>query len=241
MILRSLGAVLASMIACAVTGCVVPAGVDPLPYFAEDGSGNEVQTPLLCVLYYRYGFLDGDVESCNEVGWKLKTLNAEDLNSDEYRSRRNELQHTMLSMATKACGDYRNRLTERSESLSVGPGTLALLLTAGSAAATSAKELAAAAAAAGGISQITEESYTNDLANTQMGIELARTRIFKQILDGQKENLLKYPVSRAINDAKRYHGVCNRTDGSAQASRALSGEIDDLSSGTRDPSGDSDQ
>ena len=233
MILRRLVSTLALAAACAATGCAIPAGVDPLPYFAEDDSGSEVQTPQLCVLYYRYGFLEGGVENCNRVGWKLKELSADELKSDEYRSRRNELQHAILSMATTACGDYRRRLTARSEGFMVSTTVLALFLSAGATVGTDtiAKELAAAATAFSGISQLTEESYTNDLENTQMGIELARTRIFRNILGSQEEDLLKYPVSRAINDAKRYHGVCNRADGSAQASRALSGQIQALSGG----------
>ena len=233
MILKRLVSALALAAVCAVTGCAIPAGVDPLPYFAEDDSGNEVQTPQLCVLYYRYGFLEGGVENCNRVGWKLKELTADELKSDEYRSRRNELQHAILSMATNACGDYRKRLTARSEGFMVSTTVLALFLSAGATVATNtiAKELAAGATAFSGISQLMEKSYTNDLENTQLGIELARTRVFRNVLDGQKDDLLEYPVSRAINDAKRYHGVCNRADGSAQASRALSGQIQQLSGG----------
>ena len=242
MILRSLGAVLALVAVCTVTSCAIPAGVDPLPYFAEDPSGNEVEMQQLCILYYRYGFLDGDVESCNKVGWKLKELSENDLDSKEHQSRRNELQHTLLSMATKACGDYRKTLTQRSETFMIGPAVLALFLSAGSVASHSAAtELTATATAVSGVSQLTEESYTNDLVNTQMGIELARTRIFKQILNDQNENLLKYPVSRAINDAKRYHAVCNRTDGRIQASRALSEQLSNRGSQEPDPNGSNDE
>jgi len=212
---------------CALTACGIPAGVDPLPYFAEDDSGSNVQLPQLCVLYHRYGFLEGDIGTCENVGWKLKELSKAELESEEYRSRRNELQHTILVMATKACGDYRKRLTERSEGFTVGSAALAVSLSAWAAAATGniAREVAAVATASSGINQLTEGSYANNLENTLMGIELARTRIFKNMLDGQGKDLLEYPVARAINDAKRYHGVCNRADGSTQASRALSGQI----------------
>ena len=69
----------------------------------------------------------------------------------------------------------------------------------------------------------------NDLENAQLGIELARTRIFRNILNGQGSSLINYPLSRAVNDAMRYHGVCNRSDGASESSRALSNEIEDLS------------
>ena len=212
---------------CAATGCAIPAGVEPLPYFAADASGGKVQTPQLCVLYHRYGFLEGGVENCNQVGWKFKELNEAELKSAEYRSRRNELQHTILAMATKACGDYRKELTERSEGFTMGSAMLAVSMSAWAAAATGniAREVAAVATASSGVNQLTEGAYANNLENTLMGIELARTRIFDNIRDGQDKDLLEYPVSRAINDAKRYHGVCNRADGSTQASRALSGQI----------------
>lgn len=226
-----LRAAVSATFAAANMGCAVPSGVAPLPYFAEDDSGNEIETPQLCVLYHRYGFLDGDVSTCNEVGWKLKELSAENLKSDEYRSRRNELQHTMLSMATTACADYRKKLTSRSEGFRVSTAVIAMVLSAGATVAAetvAVTELAAGATAFNGISQLMEESYTNDLENTQMGIELARTRVFWNILDGQQDNLLKYPVSRAINDAKRYHSVCNRVDGRAEASRALSDQIEEV-------------
>ena len=213
--------------AVAIMGCAIPAGVDPLPYYSVDGSGNEVQTKTLCVLYFRYGFLHGDVATCDEVGWRLKELSDDDLMSDVYRSRRNELQHTILSLATKACSEYRTKLTNRAEGFMVSTTILALVLSAGATVATDtiAKELAAGATAFTGISQLTDESYTNDLANTQLGIELARTRIFRNILSEQEKDLLGYPLARAVNDAKRYHGVCNRTDGRSQASRAISSQI----------------
>lgn len=219
-------AVVAASAICAVTGCAIPAGVDPLPYFAEDASGNEVETPQLCVLYHRYDFLDGGVDTCHQEGWKLLMLTEEQLKDVAYRSRRNELQHTMLSMATSMCSNYRQELTERSETVMVAPSLLGLVVSAATLGADSvAKELAAAGSAFNSISQLSEETYTNNLQNTQMGIEAERTRIFKQILYSQSKNLVAYPVARAVNDAKRYHGVCNRTDGKAQAARALSGQI----------------
>lgn len=35
-----------------------------------------------------------------------------------------------------------------------------------------------------------------------------------------EKDLVKYPVSRAVNDARRYHAVCTLTDGLIEAARA---------------------
>ena len=36
-----------------------------------------------------------------------------------------------------------------------------------------------------------------------------------------RENLIDYPVGRAINDALRYHGVCTLADGLSEAGGAV--------------------
>ena len=87
------------------------------------------------------------------------------------------------------------------------------------------KGLAATAAAATGFRKVMDDSYAQDLESALLGVEIARTRIFKSILKGQQKNLLKYPLSRAVNDAMRYHSVCNLAEGKAESSRALSGEL----------------
>ena len=211
-----------------VSGC---SGVASLPYYTIDRSGNQVETLELCILYFRYGFLEGGVESCDGIDWTLKRLNGIELRSDEYRSRRNELQHTILGLATDACTDYKKRLANNAEGWMVGTTILAIFLSAGATVRPEilAKELAAAATAVSGTSQILEESYMNDLENAQLGIELARTRVFRNILSGQDKNLIDYPLSRAVNDAMRYHGVCNRSDGRFESLRALSSELEELS------------
>ena len=70
-----------------------------------------------------------------------------------------------------------------------------------------------------------EDGYANQLETALLGIEIARTRIFLKILAEQKNNLLDYPLGRAVNDALRYHSVCNLTEGISEASRALSEEL----------------
>ena len=58
-----------------------------------------------------------------------------------------------------------------------------------------------------------------------LGIELARTDIFKKVLESANEDLSEYPVNRAINDAMRYHGVCNLQDGLSTSADAVGDQI----------------
>ena len=83
-------------------------------------------------------------------------------------------------------------------------------------------QVTALAASFTGIGQTLDEAYPDDLQTTLLGIELARSRIFRQIHDQRQADLIDYPVSRAVNDAIRYHGVCNLEEGDAEASKATS-------------------
>ena len=219
-----------------VAGCggiSVPSGVDSLPYFKIDRStGDEVSTVALCRLYSRYGFVSG---SCGDNEWVAKKLAEDELASDERRSARNEVQHAILGLATSRCNEFKQSLAARARGQSLGSDSLALLLSAGAAFAGGeklTKGLAAGAGAATGFSRLMEDGYANQLETALLGIEIARTRIFLKILAEQKNNLLDYPLGRAVNDALRYHSVCNLTEGISEASRALSEEL------AEDPEGD---
>ena len=60
--------------------------------------------------------------------------------------------------------------------------------------------LAAAASASTAFSGLMEEQFTHSYDVTIEGIELARTKIFKQIIKSRKDNILEYTVSSAMND-----------------------------------------
>ena len=206
-----------------MTGCAVPTAVDPLPYYQYDRQdGSAVGTPELCRLYSRYGFSDG---SCGSADWSVRLFNADDLASEELISARNELQHSILSISTSMCGEFKKSLETKSMRRLLGSETFALLLSAGAAWGGSegiARGLAALAGASTGYGRLIEDGYINDLETAQQGIEIARSDVFGQILDGQEKNLLEYPLSRAVNDALRYHAVCTISEGKAKASSSLS-------------------
>ena len=52
-----------------VSGC---AGVASLPYYTIDRNGNRVETRELCVLYFRYGFLEGMLNLAMELVGRSK-------------------------------------------------------------------------------------------------------------------------------------------------------------------------
>ena len=122
----------------------------------------------------------------------------------------------------------------RSTGRLTGAETLALILSAGATFGATdqiTKGLAAVAGASTGFAQLTEERFTDDLQDALNGIEIARTNIFRQILGRQDDNLLEYSVSRAVNDAIRYHNVCNLEEGRIEASSALSDAVEEARNG----------
>lgn len=217
-----------SITASACTGLSIPSGVDPLPYFKLDkSSGHQVQSTELCRLYKRFKFVQ---EDCESADWKVIDLTEKNLKSKTRRHARNELQHTILALATTKCDAYKQILDSRARKKTQGSESLALLLSAGAAFAGSeqlTKALAASAGAANAFGELFEDEYTSQLEDARQGIEIARTRIFRQILEEQEESLKDYPLARAVNDALRYHSVCNMTEGIAEISRALSEELNE--------------
>ena len=218
-----------------LTGCAVPTAVDPLPYFQHDRrDSNAVGTLELCRLYSRYGFADG---SCGSADWNVRLFNAEDLASEEIKSARNELQNSILSVSTSMCSEFKQRLEVSSGGQLLRSEALALLFSAGAALGGSeeiARGLAALAGASTGFGRLIEDGYINDMEVAQQGIELARSRVFRQINGGQEKNLLEYPLARAVNDALRYHAVCNVAEGKSEASRSLNEEFSELAPNSPD-------
>ncbi len=94
-----------------------------------------------------------------------------------------------------------------------------------------AKSLAAGAAATTGFGGLIDEGCTKNLKAALDGIEIGRTRIYKQILKGRKKSLLDYPVARAVNDAFRYHSICNLSEGRSEVDNALNEKLEE----TRNP------
>lgn len=220
------------LIVVGMAGCAVPTTVDPLPYYSNDGRDGEiVSTRELCRLYSRYGFANGN---CEDPDWDVRMFSEADLGSLELQSARNELQNSMLSVSSSMCSSFKQKLETRSRGQLLGSEALALLLSAGAALGGSeqiAKGLAALAGASTGYGRLIDDGYVNDLETTHQGIELARTRVFRQIYSQQDRNLLEYPLSRAVNDAMRYHAVCNVSEGQSETSRSINEEFSELSAG----------
>ena len=170
-------------------------------------------------------------EQIHEVTANIEDPGSESLSASQQQGarRRNELQHTILGLATNECNEYKKTLAERSTSGVLATSAVALLLSAGTGIAggeSTTQGLAAAAGALTGISGLLEQRYTGDLTPALTGIEIARTRIFRQILGSQQKDICEYPVSRAVNDAIRYHSVCNLVEGVAEVSKSLAEELE---------------
>lgn len=197
--------------------------VEPLPYYRINAAGTRVETAELCRLYVKYGFVD-DQNMCEAGTAKRIEINEANLKSNEYKARRNDLQNEILGVATDRCTEFKNRIQRGPRNHLMTVGTIALLLSAGATANTGelATKLTSSATAFTSLGQLMDESYSDTVPDIIQGIEIARTRIFRNIHDSLKDDLIQYPLSRAVNDALRYHAVCNIAEGSAEASRATS-------------------
>ena len=206
-----------------VAGCAVPTSVDPLPYYRIVDAGTRVETTELCRVYVKHGFMTNRV-GCEQGTAMYVRLSDTDLMSNAVKARRNNLQHEILGVATDRCTDFKSRIQERPRNNLMTAGFIALLLAAGATANTGelATKLTSGATAFTSFGQLMDESYPDGVPDVIQGIEIARTRIFRQILNSQGDDLIKYPLSRAVNDALRYHAVCNIADGNAESSRATS-------------------
>ena len=212
------------LLVAGVTGCAIPAGVDPLPIYNSDRS-EPIHSQMICDLYGKYRFMDG---SCNVI-----ELTHEQLTSDEFKSARNEVQNTLLGLATAECNRLKKRLAGRSRGQLQSAESVALLLSAGATAGTgdAVTSLSAGATALTGAGRLLEEKNTAHLQTVILGIEIARTDVFMNILENQDSDLLEYPLARAVNDAMRYNEVCNFETGLSTASRALSDALEQSGGG----------
>ncbi|WP_428098385.1 hypothetical protein [Candidatus Rariloculus sp.] len=206
-----------------VTSCAVPASVDPLPYHSIDDSGTRVETAELCRLYVKHGFVS-NITGCTGGTATLVPISDNELSSNAVKARRNNLQHEILGVATAQCTEFKGRIQKRPRNHLMTAGVIALLLSAGATANTGqlATRLTSGATAFTSFGQLMGEAYPDGVPDILQGIEIARTRIFQQILGSQGEDLITYPLSRAVNDALRYHAVCNIAEGEAESSRATS-------------------
>lgn len=212
-----LAAVLATTTGCiSVPKLVAPVGVGPLPYdwrLAESGADSSAKiAPQLCRM--KKGWLFGR-RYASDVCYGITGLDVRG---------RNELQHMLMGSATQACHEFKRKLYSMTKGGMVF-GAVSQLSSAASGLLGGGKDPAIAAAAgtvAGGIGADFDGYFRETkLAIALSGVELARTRIFKQVKDQEGKSVEEYPVARAVNDAFRYHNVCTLAEGLSESAGAV--------------------
>jgi len=146
----------------------------------------------------------------------------------EPRRTRNGIQHAILGRSTFLCNEFKQTLARNSARYTFTMRTLTHLFT-GASTVTKGRHYAKVFSGVGGLSTAIGDDidamYGHNVAIALSGIELARTRIFRQILEHQNDSLVEYPLSRAVNDALRYHSVCNLVEGIEESSAAVESAI----------------
>lgn len=184
--------------------------------FTKDGEAAKFETLDVNVLLQEYGLAD------------LKSFGPAEWNDPVSRSAylRNELQDRIIAASNQRCGYYLREIVSAKSQSQMGWGTLSLLLSGAASVTTpikSAQTLAAGGAAATGINSLYSEAYFNNLAVTVIasGITKQREGVLDQIKKLRKDNLLNYPINKAIADAITYHASCNILTGLETAANAL--------------------
>lgn len=215
LIVRQCFVALATVAMAAATGCTLipaPVAVDPFPM--------------------EWVAMNQGLEFCERVRtrpWHLRGRTSParciDTGSITTIQERNDLQHRLMGMATQLCLEFRTKLygeTKRPIYLRAA-GSLT-----GVASASliphdmTAEAVESAADVVGSVAGDLDGYFRETKMNIALsGVELARTRMFKQIVRSRQEDLATYPVGRAINDAMRYHGVCTLADGLSESAGAV--------------------
>ena len=195
---------------------VAPVGVQPLPYAWSTTSDGESQ---LCRIAPRTWPLRWVREPKEEDCRKTKGMDM---------AARNELQHELLGTSSQECQRFKNKLYSMTKG-GVVFGAVAQLSSAASSLIRvdrSAGIASSASTVAGAVGSDFDGYFRESKMEIALaGIELARTRVFKQ-LDGSKGKAVKdYPVSRAVNDAFRYHNVCTLSEGIRESKEAVQSVI----------------
>ena len=201
-------------------GCMAaPVHVEPLSISASAATNAQSD---LCELYANYGLAERS--TCRPVMPTEET-------KEEFRFRRNSLQHALLSESTARCEKFKSKFSGRPTFGVIRLESLSALLSAGAAVVSGpglARSLAAAAGTTTTVSGVVEEQYLNDSDSVFSGIELERRRIFLQIRDSRDKDVFEYPVTQAVNDALRYHGVCNLVEGRSTSASAVESAVSEL-------------
>lgn len=150
---------------------------------------------------------------------------SENLKSDAYRYRRNEMQNRIIAASNQRCGMYiRTLVSVKAQSNTIWGGMAALLSGAASVVtpASLAKSLAAGSTFSNATLNNYNEGYFNNLTVNIIasGITNKRKEIMNEITTKQKSNLVDYTPNMAIADAAAYHASCNILAGLEAAAMA---------------------
>ena len=206
---------------CANLGPRIPFGAERLHLSTKFNESGDAGIDSMCSLYLKFDLSSADC--------RIKSATDEQ-SKEQLRIQRNELQNALLAESTARCIEFKDKLIRYSTRNVVGLESFSILLSAGAATVSGARlaeSLAASAGAGNAVSSIWEDNYSSDLEVALAGIELGRTKVFKNIRDGQKRPLSQYSVSRAVNDALRYHAACSRADGKIAIDSAIEDAIDE--------------
>ena len=148
--------------------------------------------------------------------------------SIDTKEERNNFQHALLGISTSLCADFRAALANQPKK-ALWVGIVSELFSAASPVVSDETRSRVVAAAGSFTSKTASEidSYLDaeKIEIALLGIELARTDIFKSVIKNADKDLADYPVNRAINDALRYHGVFNLQDGLSASADAVGDQI----------------
>ncbi len=180
---------------------------------------------------FQWKFVTTDEQPELQLCWieKKQTVGCLDWPSSiDTKEERNNFQHALFGIATSLCADFRAALANQPKK-ALWVGIVSELLSAASPV-VSDETKSRIVAATGSFTSITAseiDSYldADKIEIALLGIELARTDIFKSAIKNADKDLAAYPVNRAINDALRYHGVCNLQDGLSASADAVGDQI----------------
>ena len=142
------------------------------------------------------------------------------------KRRRNGIQERIIAASNQRCGEYKNflRQFEAEGNFFLGTATTTLAgLGAVFTPAATVRALAGAAAITSGIRAEFQEDFFYTLATHVIteGIDAKREEIYKALGKRQDEEVIKYTIQAAVNDAVQYHSACTTIVGSQAASEAI--------------------
>lgn len=149
-----------------------------------------------------------------------------DTAKDDLQLRRNRVQERILAASVQRCGNYVRFLKQFDTEIGFSLGSLATTLAGVGAIVTPANAARALSGAAGittGVNAEFQQQFFSKLAMQVItkGIEARRTALYKEIVEKQGKEILKYTVEAAVKDALMYHNACTLLTGLEEAGASI--------------------